>query len=170
MANQTFISIINGVKTAIAAISSSAGAADAGKIPALDASGRIDNSLMPVGIGADTKNVVASEALAAGALVNIYDNAGTPTVRNADATTSGKPVVGFVLAAAASGATATVYFEGTITGLTGLTAGTRMYLDTTAGAITATAPSAAGNVVQYVGTAISPTELSFEPADQIVLA
>lgn len=119
MANQTFITLINGVKTLVAAVSSSSGASDAEKIPALDASGRLDNSFMPVGIGADTKIIVASEALAAGALVNVYDNAGVPNARNADATVAGKEAVGFVLAAVASGANATVYFEGTITGLTG---------------------------------------------------
>ena len=169
MANQTFLTIVNGVKTLASALVTSTGASDAGKIPALDASGRLDGSVMPVGLGADTKAVVTSEALAAGALVSIYDVSGTPTARNADATTPGKPAVGFVLAAVASGGTATVYFEGTITGLTGLTAGTRMYLDTTAGRVTATAPSASGNAVQFVGQAVSATEVSFEPSDPITL-
>ena len=36
--------------------------ADAGKIPGLDATGRLDTSVMPVGIGADTTQAVASEA------------------------------------------------------------------------------------------------------------
>lgn len=148
---------------------SSAGAADAGKAVGLDAAGRIDSTMMPVGIGADTASIQASENLAAGDLINIWNSSG-PKARKADAATAGKEACGFVLAAVTSGANATVYFEGTITGLTGLTPGARHYLSTTAGQNTATPPSAAGNVVQYIGTAISTTALSFEPQDGIVLA
>lgn len=167
---QKFLSVVSGIKQLIEAIVTSAGEVDAGKIPALDASGRISQTMMPVGIGPDTKNIVASEALAAGDLVNIWDNAGTPNVRKADASTSGKEAVGFVLAGVTSGAIATVYFEGTITGLTGLTAGTRYYLSaTTPGQTTTTAPATTGQVVQYVGRAVSSTELSFEPDDSVVL-
>ena len=50
----------------------SAGASDAGKLVALDAAGRINTTMMPTGIGADTAIIVASEALSAGDLVNIY--------------------------------------------------------------------------------------------------
>src|SRR5687768_2963313 len=50
----------------------SAGAGDADKLVALDASGRIDSTMMPVGIGADTASITTSEALAAGDLVNIH--------------------------------------------------------------------------------------------------
>lgn len=147
----------------------SAGAADAGKAVGLDASGRIDGTMMPVGIGADTALIQASENLAAGDLVNVW-NSGGPRARKADAATSGKEANGFVLAAVTSGANATVYFEGAITGLAGLTPGARYYAATTPGQITATPPAAAGNVVQYVGTAISATSLSFEPDDGIILA
>jgi hypothetical protein len=56
--------------TIVNAKASSAGAADAGKVVQLDGSGRLDNSVMPVGIGADTKVMMASEALAAGDFVN----------------------------------------------------------------------------------------------------
>lgn len=50
----------------------------------------------------------------------------------------------------------------------GLTVG-RYYLDTTAGGITATPPSATNNVSQYVGKAISATELNFEPDDGVIV-
>jgi hypothetical protein len=64
-----------------------------------------------------------------------------------------------------------VYKEGTITGLSSLTIGARYYLSgSTAGAITTTAPTTAGHIVQYIGYAISATELVFEPSDPIVLA
>ncbi|NTV26670.1 MAG: hypothetical protein HGB01_10755 [Chlorobiaceae bacterium] len=171
MAAQKFLSIVNGVKTLLQAITSSAGAADAGKMVALDDAGRLDNSMMPVGIGADTKAIVASENLSAGDFVNVYNDSGTPKVRKADATTAGKECNGFVLAAVTSGQNATVYFEGTNTQRTGLTIGTRYVLGTTAGGIVAkaSAPSATGNVQQEVGVAISATEISFEPSEPIVI-
>lgn len=164
-----YIRQVAGVLTELEAKTVSAGAGDSGRIPALDAAGKIDTSMMPTGIGADTKSIVASEALAAGDFVNIHDVAGSFRVRKADATTSGKSAHGFVLAAAASAANATVYFEGDNTAVTGLTAGTR-FLATTAGGSTSTAPSGAGQVVQRVGIATSATSLNFEGGQPIVLA
>ena len=146
----------------------SAGAGDSGKLPALDAAGKLDNSFMPTGIGADTASIVTSEDLAAGNLVNIYDVAGTPTARKADATTD-KRAHGFVLAAVTAPAAATVYFEGSNTGVTGLTAGTQ-FLATTAGLCTTTAPSGAGNIVQGVGVATAAGVLNFEAGEVLVLA
>jgi hypothetical protein len=157
-----------GILTEKASIQSSAGAGDAGKIPALDASGRIDNSMMPTGIGADTAAITASEALAAGDLVNVWNSSGAK-VRKADATTAGKEAHGFVLAAVSSGATATVYFEGSNTQVTGLTPGVQ-YLSTTPGTASSTAPSGSGNVVQRVGFATAATALNFDSGTPIVLA
>lgn len=151
------------------AITSSAGAGDTGKIPALDGTGRLDSSMMPVGIGADTATIEASETLAAGDMVNIHDSTGRK-VRKADAS-NGREIHGFVLSAVTSGQNGTVYFEGTITGLSGLTIGAKYFLSAaTAGEVVATAPSGSGELVQRAGTAISATELSFEPADPITLA
>lgn len=169
MAAQKFLTLVGGVKKLVSAITTSAGAGDDGKIPALDATGRLSTTFMPMGIGADTKSLASSENLASGNLVNVYDNAGTPTVRKADATAAGKEAVGFVLAATTSPANALVYFEGSITGLSGLTPGARYYLDTTAGAVTATPPSASGNVLQYIGRAVSASEISLELDDAIVI-
>lgn len=147
----------------------STGASDAGKGVATDATGRLDSSVMPVGIGADTSSIIASEALSAGNFVNIYNNAGIANARKADATTSGKEVHGFVLAAVASGASATVYFNGTNTAVTGATPG-NVFLATTAGSFTSTAPSGAGNVVQYIGCAVSATAINFERGVPVILA
>ena len=147
----------------------STGASDAGKGVATDATGRLDSSVMPVGIGADTSSIVASEALSAGNFVNIYNNAGIANARKADATTSGKEAHGFVLAAVASGASATVYFNGTNTAVTGATPG-NVFLATTAGGFTSTAPSGAGNVVQYIGCAVSATAINFERGIPVTLA
>lgn len=151
-----------------AAIQTSAGAGDAGKIPALDSTGRIDNSMMPVGIGADTAQITASEALAAGDWVNVHNSTGAK-VRKADATTAGKEAHGFVLAAVANGATATVYFEGSNTQVSGQTPGV-VFLSTTPGQGTPTAPSSAGNIVQRLGFAVSATVVNFQSQNPIVLA
>lgn len=125
---------------------------------------------MPTGIGADVKTIVASEALAANDLVNVWNDGGTEKVRKADATAEGKEAAGFVKAAVSASANATVYFEGRITGLTGLTPGAFQYLSAaTPGLRTETAPSAAGNVVQEVGMALSTTEMDFERQRPITL-
>ena len=169
MAGNKYIKNNAGVLTEIAALQTSAGAGDAGKIVALDTAGKLDNSFMPVGIGADTASIVASEALSAGDYVNVYDDTGTAKVRKADATTAGKEAHGFVLSAVSSAASATVYFEGTNTAITGQTAGV-VYLATTAGAGSTTPPSAAGNVVQRIGFAVSATAMNFTSNQPIVLA
>ncbi len=146
----------------------SAGSGDVGKLPALDASGHLDTSVMPTGIGAPTASIVTSEALAAGDWINIWTSTGTK-VRKADATVAGKFVNGFVLASYSSGATATVYFGGNNTGVTGQTVGD-VFLQTTAGLGGTTAPSGSGNAVQRIGTAISATAVEFQPYAPVVLA
>ena len=158
-----------GMPTEVASVNSSAGAGDANKIVSLDAAGKLDVTMMPTGIGADTATVLASEALAAGDLVNIWNNTGTANVRKADASAVGKEAHGFVLSAVSSAANATVYFEGNNTAVTGRTPG-RQYLSTTPGSSTTTAPSAAGNVVQIVGFCSSATQLNFQSGQPIVLA
>jgi hypothetical protein len=49
-----YIANVTGQLTEIAGISTSAGAGDAGKIPQLDGTGRLDATLMPVGLGAES--------------------------------------------------------------------------------------------------------------------
>lgn len=168
---RTFLDSINGRNRQQRAIIESAGAADADKLIATGADGRIDETFLPIGIGADIAMIAASETLASGAFVNIFNDAGTAKVRNADATSAGKESDGFVLEGAASGAMATVYFEGRNTSLSGLTVGARYYLSaTTPGASTVTPPAASGNVVQCLGRAYSATELAYEGEDGVILA
>lgn len=146
----------------------SAGAADDGKILALDATGRLDSSFMPVGITADTKTYNSSGALSAGDFVYITSAA---LIARASAATAGFAAMGFVLAASGAGTPATIYFEGRNTVLTGLTPGARYYLsDTTAGGLTLNPVSGSGKTHQFLGYAISATELDFEPDDSIILA
>jgi hypothetical protein len=150
-------------------LATSAGVADAGKIPQLDGAGRLDTSLMPVGIGADTQVIVASEALAAGDFVNLHNATGAK-VRKADGATPGKEAHGFVMAAVASAGSATVYFEGTNTQVAGQTPGLVFLSATTPGQATATAPSTAGQIVQQIGLATSATTINFQFQQPITLA
>lgn len=163
MAGNKYLADINGRLSEVSSNQSSAGAGDAGKIPALDSGGKLDTSFLPTGIGAETFSVVASEALSAGNFVNLWNNAGTINVRKADATAAGKEADGFVLSAFSSSATASVYMAGINNALTGLTPGSYYFLDTTAGGINTTAPSASGNVVQSIGRAEATTSIAFQP-------
>lgn len=166
MAGNKYLANNAGKMKEVAAVQSSAGAGDAGKIPALDSTGLLDLTMMPTGVAAEVFTAVTSENLTAGDFVNWYSNSGTLTVRKADATTNAKPANGFVLANVTSPASATVYLiSNRNTALSGLTVGQDYWLATTAGQITATAPSASGNIVQLLGTAISTTVLPFTKSD-----
>lgn len=169
MAGDKYIHNVGGTMTEVASLQSSAGVADAGKIPALDATGKIDLTMLPPGVAPNTSVLVASEALSGGAFVNVYDDAGTPSVRNADATTGGKEAHGYVLTAVASAANATVYFNGANGGVTGATGGVQ-YLAIVPGTMSNTPPSGAGNVVQRLGVATSATSMNFEATIPVVLA
>lgn len=151
-----------------ATVGTSAGAGDSGKLPNLDSNGKLDITFMPTGVGGDTQTLTAGEALSAGNLV--YVN-GSGAVLKADASSEAKEAVGFVLSAISNAASGTVYFgSGIITGLTGLTAGARYFLSgTTPGAVTTTAPTGTGKIVQQVGRAISTTVLYFEPQAPVLL-
>lgn len=140
----------------------------ANKIVKMDGTGRIDIGVLPVGVGADTATITTSEALAAGDFVNVHNSSG-PKVRKADATTAGKQAHGFVLASFGSGASAVVYFEGSNTSVTGKTPGATQFLGITAGAAVEVAPSAAGNVVQEIGVAVSATVINFSGQRPVTL-
>ncbi len=147
---------------------SSAGAGDAGKIPALDTDGRFNLTLMPTGVGPDTYTGNAAEALTAGDMVYV-DSAGE--VSKASAAAAGHDAVGFVQDNVSSGQPALVYFEGRCTALAGLTPDSRYFLSASApGGITATPVTGAGKRHQFVGRAITATTLSFEADDSILLA
>lgn len=166
MANK-HLSLVNGLITEVEALTTSTGAADSGKIPALDTTGRFSTTMMPVGIGADTATGTAFETLAAGDFVYFKSD---ETVAKASAGVSGVPAVGFVLSAANMGQPALVYFEGRNTALSGLTVGARYYLSESAGAITTTPVSGAGKKHQFIGNAVNPTSLTFEADDYVILA
>lgn len=165
-----YIRLNAGVPTETEAKATSAGAGDAGKIVALDGTGRLDNSMMPVGIGTDSKIMTASETIAAGDFVNVFDDGGTPKIRKADASTAGKRAHGFCLSSVTLGATGAVHFEGANTQVGGATAGDVFLSAATPGGFVPTAPSTAGNIVQRIGVAVSATEINFEPGQVYVLS
>ena len=164
-----YIALNAGVPTEVEGTIQSAGAADAGKIPALNAQGVFDETLLPPGIAADVALVEASENLSAGDFVNIYDASGAKC-RKADASTAGKHAHGFVLDGVTSGNNATVYFEGTNNQVTGAVPGDVYLSDATPGGFTSTAPSGTGKVVQRLGVATSATSINFEAGQRYVLA
>lgn len=146
------------------ALDESAGAGDAGRIPALDAAGKLDPSMMPSGVGAEVVVAPSSESMAAGDFVNRWNDGGTIKYRLADAD-NGRPADGYVKAAVTSPANATVYPLGTInTDLSGLTLDAVYYLGKTPGAVV-TDISGHGDtdIVQRIGKAISATAILTEP-------
>lgn len=167
-----FLKVLNNKIQEAIAIVSSAGAGDGNKIVATDTDGRLHSSVMPVGFGAETKSIVASENLTAGDFVNIWNDGGTLKCRRADATNA-RRAHGFVLAGVTAAATATVYYGNLNTQLTGLTIGTEYVLSaTTPGGVQsiATAISTTGYIIQSLGTATSATELLVEIQNEVTLA
>lgn len=155
------------------ATTTSAGAADAGKLPALNSAGKLDETLLPNGVGAATQIIPASEALSAGVFVNIWSDAGAAKVRLAD-NSNGRPADGYVLTAVSPAANATVYpLDGTNSELSALTPGAEYWLGT-AGAVTDTPldennVANANKISQYIGKAKSATELITTDDGYVVL-
>lgn len=147
---------------------SSAGATDAGQLPALNSQGKLDPSFMPNGVGEDAISVTAGEDLAAGDFVYI-DASGTAL--KADASAIGKQARGYVNEGVVNGAQATIFFDDTNSGLTGLTSGGTYYLSAaTAGAVTTTAPIASGEIVQRIGFASNATTLRVDIEEPVLLS
>jgi hypothetical protein len=164
-----YLTLKNGRDTLIPATQVSTGSNEGGDLVALGDNGYLDLSLMPPEVlKNNVKRFNTTEALAPGKYVNIFSpSAGVFNVRLADATND-RPAHGFVKTTYAANALAEVYFEGTNTGLSGLAAG-RVYL-AAAGGITQTPPTKATYAIsQYLGTAISATEVDTDIADETVL-
>lgn len=171
--SQGFLARVAGKTKQIFAIVASTGAADAGKILATGPDGRLDNSFLPLGVGASTTTAVASESLSAGSFVNYFDNSGVFSVRLAD-NANGRQADGFVKETFGSATTATVYpLDGANTGVTGLTVGTRYWLGTAGGVISTpldeTDPANVNKISQYVGVAKSETEIVTDDLGFVVL-
>jgi hypothetical protein len=173
MAGNKYLSNSSGELLEVAATQTSAGAGDAGKIPALDAAGKLAIAMMPTGVAPEVVSVVTSESLASGAFVNLYNNAGVLTARNADCSGgNAKRAHGFVLAAVTSPATAIVYLAGLNTAASapsGLAVTGQAYLSTV-GATTGTPPSTAAYIIQTVGVYMPGNGIQFTYDRTITLA
>lgn len=159
--NKYFALGVNNIPTLVAAVQTSAGAGDAGKIVALNSSGLIDSTMLPTS-SAVTRT--ASEAISAGALINEWNNSGTINVRNADNSTY-KPAHGYAPSSITSSGSGSVYlgYGPAITGLSSKTVGAEQFLGT-AGALTETAPTSAA-LLQKVGVGATATSVDFLLAD-----
>ena len=143
------------------AAQTSAGAGDANKVPRLNANGKIDDTMLPA-LGVASRTINASENLAAGDKVNIYDNSGTEAVRKANASDVTKPCHGYVKDAVTSGNPATVYTDGQNTAypigsFVAADVGATVFLSTTGGQVTKTPPAATGNLLQRIGEIVEVT-------------
>lgn len=196
MAAQKFIAWVSNRFQQVTSKVTSAGSADEGSIPALNASGILDDTLVnttttggvpnagkrvqlnasgvldetmfPSGMGDETEVFVGSEALSAGDCVNKWNDSGTVKVRKADA--NGKPADGYVKVSTATGANVTIYSDGLNDAVTGLTVGT-VYLSSTPGGYSSTPPAdASGLVLQELGFANSATAVKFVRGIPITLA
>lgn len=116
------------------------------------------------GGGAAALTATAFEAIGAGKLVYVRSDG---QLALADNTAEGKEAIGFTLSAAASGATATWYGSGVITGLSGLTPGAAYFMGTAGGI--GSAPTTTGNVVLRIGNALTAATALFEPYSPITL-
>jgi hypothetical protein len=154
-----------GVKKLISFLNVSTGVADAGKPIETNAQGKIDESLLPSGVGPDIKVLEASENVNAGEPVNIWDDGGTWKVRKADTTSASKLAVGFVLESFTTGQQAKIYPEGINNQASGLVPGP-VYLAESAGGLiqgsVAIDALSSGSHIQCLGYALSATEMSIE--------
>lgn len=123
----------------------------------------------PYGNAASSKTLEASEALAAGDWVNIWNDGGTAKARKANAAVPTRPADGYVLASANSGASASVFVSGINSQVSSQTPGV-VYLQTTAGVGGSAVPSVTGQSVQLIGIALSATEVFFVRGEPIELA
>lgn len=164
MAADRYLTLVGTTQALKSSNDTSSGAGDAGKIVALASTGKLDFTLFPTGIGETSITKTASEALAAGSIVS-FETAGT--MRLADASNQRRGD-GFVLSAVANGATGTVFLSGLITGLSSLTPGAKLFVGA-AGALTATAPTAANSIWQVVARAVDSTSAEFTYNDPILI-
>lgn len=172
MANR-YMTLVGGFRRLVEFLTISAGSADAGKGVATGADGRLDASLMPLGIGVSTISATATEAIGAGKFVNIYSNAGTLSMRLAD-NSNARAANGFVKDAVSNAAVGQVYrMDDVNAGLTGMTVGAPQWLGTAGGVISTalveTDVANANKISQYLGFAKSATELVTEDSDPVTL-
>lgn len=107
----------------------------------------------------------AFQTIPYGNAINLFVDAGILKIRLANATNNTKPCHGFCTTAAGIATDAfgeVILLHGLLTGVSGLTLGTRYFLSTSDGLVTAVAPVAAGNIEQAVGFAMDTSAFLFD--------
>lgn len=164
---------VAGITKLVEAIITSTGVADAFKIISTNPYGKLDETLLPDGIGADIKVAPSSENLTPGNEINLWNDGGTLKVRKADASGGiAKKAHGFVKENVTAPANATVYFNGFNSDVSGLTPGATIYLSDTPGGVTETAPDPDtddGHIIQVVGVATAAGELFVEHGEPVLI-
>lgn len=148
----------------------------ASRIPLVIANGQMEQlqsgDTLSVGVGnvntgySLTNGDVGSTTVGEVVYISAADTASAAKA-DASGTTKAFAFANAVIGASSTGAYLT---GGTITGLTGLTAGAAYYLsDATAGAMTSTAPTTVGHYVVRLGVAVSTTEFDINIQSPILL-
>ena len=156
-----------GQQSEYAGKATSAGAGDVGEFVVLGAGGKLDATVLPNGVGADSNSLTAGEALAGGDFIYILTNG---TVMKSDSTAFAKRAMGYVLTSVLNAGTATVFYDENNSALSALTPGANYYLSATPGLATTTAPTTAGQFVQVLGVATSATSLHVNIKEPILRA
>lgn len=152
------------------------GAGNENKIPELNGSGVLPESMLPSSAlgGTTIVNATADGAISQHDLVEVFNDSGTIKARKADATSgTARPATGRANAAAVDAAAVEVtvgphsYNAGTH-GLT-LGADNPIFLSKTAGGRTQTPPLASGELTQVVGYAVTSTTIYLNIKDRGIL-
>ena len=144
-----------GMQKLVSAVDKGGTVGQSGAIPALDAKGKIDISMIPTdSLMTNTTVVLLGEDVKAGDYVNFYDDAGTATARKADAS-KGYAAHGYVQEDGVKGAMLTTVVSG-MNVSAGLTCGVRYFLGT-AGTTTSTPTENPGDIIQFLGVAVPAT-------------
>lgn len=145
----------------ITPIYTSSGAGDAGKIVSTDSTGRLDISLMPVGVTTEVTDFTATEDLSAGDWVQLYNSSGLKG-RKADCS-NGRAASGFVLSSVSTGSSGQLYrISNKNTARTGMTIGAVYFLSTAGGQSTSLPAAGSGVIIQRLGVAESATAIVFD--------
>ena len=108
------------------------------------------------------------EDISAPALVNFVDSGGTTKIQKTDSV-SLKKADGFIIDSGVIGESVDVHLDGVITGMAGLTAEDTYFLYTDGTITNNTQLLNNGNILQYIGKALSETSIEFNPNEPIII-
>lgn len=118
--------------------------------------------------GEISKSAAAANAFSAGSVGYLHTD-DTVILADADAAGTASPMLLMATTSISGGASGTFCRGGLVTVTThGFAIGAPLYLSTTAGALTATAPSATGDIVRPVAYALDANTLDFRPDSTFV--